>query len=50
MGSYGADLIHGITNGRFMTVKYFALSMGLHGLTGSQEIIDILNKLGNTMS
>ena len=24
--------------------------MGLHGLTGSREIINILNKLGNAMS
>ena len=48
--SYAADLIHDITNGRFITAKHFALSMALHGLTGSREIIDILNKLGNAMS
>ena len=50
VNSYAPDLIHGITNGRFITVKHFALSMALHGLTGSQEIIDILNELGNAMS
>ena len=47
--SYAADLIHDITNGRFITAKHFALSMALHGLTGLREIIDILNKLGNAM-
>lgn len=47
--SYASDLIHGVTNGRFITAKHFAVSMGLHGLTGSREIIDILSKLGNAM-
>ena len=42
VGSYAADLIYDITNGRF--------AMGLDGLTGSREIIDILNKLVNSMS
>ena len=47
---YAADLIHGITNLTFITVKHFAFSVGLHGLTGSREITDSLNKLDNTMS
>ena len=48
--SYASDLVYGITNGIFITAKHFSLSMGLQGLTGSREIIDILNKLGNAMS
>ena len=48
--SYAVDLFHGITSGRFITAKHFALSMALHGLTGSREIIDILNKPGNAIS
>ena len=42
VGSYAADLIHDITNGRF--------AMDLDGLTGSREIIDNFNKLVNSMS
>ena len=50
LDSYAADLIHDITNGRFLTAKHFAFSMSLHGLTGSREIINILHKFGNAMS
>ena len=45
-----ADVISGVTNGKFVTVKHFLLSMGLHSLTDSRYVIDILNKLGHCMS
>ena len=50
LDSYAADLIHGITDGRFLTAKHFVFSVRLHSLTGSREIINILNKFGNAMS
>ena len=50
LDSYAVDLIHGITDGRFLTAKHFVFSVRLHSLTGSREIINILNKFGNAMS
>ena len=48
--SLAADIISGVTNCKFLTAKHFLLSKGLHSLTGSRYVIDILNKLGHCMS
>ena len=48
--SYAADIIYGVTNGKIITAKHFLLSMGLHSLTGSRQVVDILNKLGHSMA
>ena len=37
--SLAADIISGVTNGKFLTAKHFLLSMVLHGLTGSRYAI-----------
>ena len=47
--SLAADIISGVTNGKFLTAKHFLLSMVLHSLSGSRYVIDILNKLGHCM-
>ena len=48
--SHAADMIHGVTMGKFLTKKHFLLALGLHSMTGTKNVITILNKLGHCMS
>ena len=48
--SYAADLVHGVTRGKVMTSKHFVLAMGLHNITGSRKVVDIINKLGHCIN
>ena len=45
--AYSADVIHGVTRGKVVTVKRFLLGLGLHNLTGQQKPVQILNRLGH---
>ena len=45
--SLAADIIFSVTRGKLLTLKHFDLAMGLHSITGSRKVIDILNKLRN---
>ena len=47
INSYSADLIHGVTRGKFITSKHFFLGLGLYNLTGQQKPIQIANHLGH---
>ena len=43
--SYKAHLIFGITRGKCLTAKPFLLPTGLHNITGSRTVIDVLSHL-----
>eukprot|EP00794_Sanderia_malayensis_P010438 gene10438-biopygen7613 len=45
--SYSADLIHGVTKGKFITSRHFLLGLGLHNITGQKKPIKIANHLGH---
>ena len=45
--SYMADRIHAVTRGKVMTAKHFVLGMGLHNMTRSKKLIQLINKLGH---
>ena len=45
--SYKAHLIFGITRGKCLTAKPFLLPTGLHNITGSRTVIDVLSHLGH---
>ena len=42
-----AHIIFSVTRDKLLTLKHFALAMGLHSITGSRQVIDIFNKLGH---
>ena len=41
------DIIFAVTRGKVMQRKHFLLALGVHSLTGSRKIIDIVHKLGH---
>ena len=45
--SYAQDLVNGVTRGKVMQQKHFWSALGLHNLTGTRKIIDIIHKLGH---
>ena len=45
--SFSQDLIHGVTHGRVKTPKHVALPMAVKHLTGSTQVITLLNRFGN---
>ena len=38
-------MIHAVTRGKVLTSKHFALGMGLHNMTRSKKLIQLVNKL-----
>ena len=47
--SYTADMIHGVSKGKVITLKHFLLGIGLHNLTGLKMPIKILSHLGHSI-
>ena len=47
--SYAADLVHGVTRGRFITSKHFLLGLGLHNITGQKKPVQIASQLGHSI-
>ena len=47
--SYAADLVHGVTRGRFITSKHFLLGLGLHNITGQKKPVQIASHLGHSI-
>ena len=45
--SYSADMINGVTRGKFVTSKHFLLGLGLHNITGQKKPVKIVNHLGH---
>ena len=48
--SFGQDLIFAGTRGRVKTPKHVSLSVAVKGLTGSVEVVSMLNKMGHAIS
>ena len=48
--SYSADLVHGVTRGNVITSKHFLLALGLHNITGQKKVVQIVNRLGHSIS
>ena len=48
--SIGQDLIHLVNKGRVKTPKHIALPIAIKSLTGSAELITILNRFGHSLS
>ena len=48
--SFFADLISNATNGSVMIAKHYLLAVGLRSITGMKQIIQILHKMGHSMS
>ena len=48
--SMAQDLVYNTTHGRVRTAKHIALPMALHSLTGSAELVTILNRYGHGIS
>ena len=45
--SYKADLSFSVTCGKCLPAKHFLLATGLHNITGSRTVIDVLSYLGH---
>lgn len=50
IGSIASDLVYGLTGGKTLQLKHFLLALGLHDLTGSRKVVDIVNGLGHCLS
>ena len=48
--SFGQDLLYAISKGRHRTPKHLALSLTVKNLTGSKELITLLNRYGHGVS
>ena len=48
--SFAVDIIFSVTQGKLLILMHFALATGLHSITGSHKVIDILNKLGHCIN
>ena len=48
--SFAQDIIHAVTKGKVTTPKHFLLAMGLHNMTGQKHVVDVVNKLGHSIS
>ena len=44
--SIASDLVAGVTNGKITTAKQFLLALGLHNITGTRKVVDIVSRLG----
>ena len=50
INSIASDLISGVTHSKTITTKQFLLALGLHNITGSRKVVDIVNRLGHCIS
>jgi large subunit ribosomal protein L9 len=48
--SFSDDVIHLLSLGSILTLKHTLVGCGLHSMTGSRKLIDVLHKLNNTCS
>ena len=48
--SFSSDLVHGISRGKVMTRKHYLLGLGLHNITGQKKVVQIVNRLGHSIS
>ena len=48
--SFAQDIVYAITKGKIFQLKQYLLAMGLHNLTGSRKVIDLVQKFGHCMN
>ena len=48
--SFAQDIVYGVTRGKVLQVKHFLLALGLHNLSGSRKVIDLVNKFGHCIT
>ena len=48
--SIASDIVYGSTSGKFIQLKHFLSAVGLHDLTGSRKVVDIVHGLGHCLS
>ena len=48
--SIASGLVSGVTNGKIMTAKQLLLALGLHNITGTHKVVDIVSKLGHCIN
>ena len=48
--SISQDIVFNCCQGKVLQHKHFLLGLGVHNLTGSRKIVDILNKLGHCIN
>ena len=48
--SIASDLVAGVTNGKIKTAKQFLLALGLHNITGTNKVLDIVSRLGHCIN
>jgi len=48
--SFAFDLIHGVTKGDIMTTKHYLLGLGFHNIAGKKNLVQILHRLGHSIS
>ena len=46
----GQDMVHAVTRGRVKTPKHVGLAVTLHHITGSKQIVTLLNRMGHCIS
>lgn len=48
--SFAQDIVFAVTRGEVLQLKHYLLALGLHSLTGSRKVIDIINKFGHCLN
>ena len=48
--SISQDIVFNLCEGKVLQSKHFLLALGLHNLTGSRKVLDIVHKLGHCLS
>lgn len=48
--SYANDFVHGVTRGKVIQKKHLSLGLGLHNLSGSRKLVEIVHRLGYCIS
>eukprot|EP00058_Branchiostoma_floridae_P019404 XP_002604894.1 hypothetical protein BRAFLDRAFT_77273 [Branchiostoma floridae] len=50
VNSFGCDLVYAVSHGRVKTPKHTSLAFSVKSLTGNVELIQLLNRLGHSIS
>ena len=48
--SFASDIIGAVSQGKTITEKQFLLALGLHNITGQRKVMEIVNRLGHSLT
>ena len=48
--SFNADLVNAVSKGKVITPKHYFVELGIHNMTGQKTPVQIMNKLGHSIS